>query len=228
MIGKYNGVELYYEKSGSGPPIILLHGNGETLGIFDKLIPDLEKSFTVYAIDARGHGKSQKIKEIHYVDLADDVADFIRQENLSKPILYGFSDGGIVGLLTAIKYPDILGKLIVSGANANPMGLKLWIRVVFRTMYFFTHDFRTKMMFYEPNITAEELGKIKTPTVVLAGERDLIKPEHTQFIYDSIAKTNSNATLYIIPGEGHISYVAHSKKLYPILMKFLGDESHAK
>ncbi|MDR2477023.1 MAG: alpha/beta fold hydrolase [Treponema sp.] len=222
--GTYNGMTLYYKKAGAGKPILLLHGNGETHEIFDVLIPQLSKTHTVYAIDARGHGKSQKINEIHYTDLADDVADFIQKEKLDKPIVYGFSDGGIVGLLLASRYPDLLGKLIASGANATPRGLKTWIWVVFKLLYFFTRDYRTKMMFVEPNLSAQELGRITAPTMLLVGERDVIRQEHTQFIYQSIAKNNANVSLRILPKEGHISYVAHSKKLYPILQEYLDPE----
>ena len=69
MILKINNIDLFYEKFGSGTPIILVHGNGENYNIFDKIIPLLSELFTVYAIDLRGHGKSSIINEYNYQDM---------------------------------------------------------------------------------------------------------------------------------------------------------------
>ena len=68
---------LYYEKSGKGAPLLLLHGNGEDHTIFDKLVPLLEQSYTVYAIDSRGHGESNPTDDFHYDGMADDIAKLI-------------------------------------------------------------------------------------------------------------------------------------------------------
>ena len=119
-----NNVNLYYEVYGKGIPIILLHGNSETHEIFDKLIEKLKDKYKVYAIDSRCHGKSEDTNKISYELMRDDIISFIRKLKIDKPILYGFSDGGIIGLLVAIKEPDILSKLIISGANLNSKGMK--------------------------------------------------------------------------------------------------------
>ena len=119
-----NDVNLYYEEYGEGKPIILLHGNSETHEIFDKLIDKLKDNYKVYAIDSRCHGKSEDSLVISYKLMRDDIIEFIEKLEINKPILYGFSDGGIIGLLVAIKEPDILSKLIISGANLNPNGMK--------------------------------------------------------------------------------------------------------
>lgn len=94
-----NNVNLYYETFGKGQPIILLHGNSETHEIFDKLIEKQKKQYKVYAIDSRCHGKSENLVEISYNIMRDDIIEFIKKLNIEKPILYGFSDGGIVGIL---------------------------------------------------------------------------------------------------------------------------------
>ena len=120
MYIQLNGQILYYEKYGEGQPFLLVHGNGETHEIFDVLIPELAEHYTVYAIDSRGHGLSASPKELHYMDMADDMAAFIDALELKAPLFYGFSDGGIVGLLLASKYPDKLSKLMISGANLTP------------------------------------------------------------------------------------------------------------
>jgi pimeloyl-ACP methyl ester carboxylesterase len=117
-------ITLYYEKTGQGKPIILLHGNGENHKIFDELVLQLSREYTVYAIDSRGHGKSSKTKSLDYYRMAEDIAGFIKLLNIEKPILYGFSDGGILGLIIGFRYPQLLSKLIISGANIRPEGIK--------------------------------------------------------------------------------------------------------
>ena len=96
MIQQTSKINLYYEKTGTGVPLIMLHGNGEDHTIFNKATAVLKKHFTVYAIDTRGHGKSSPVDELHYEDMANDVYEFICKLNLEKPIVYGFSDGGIL------------------------------------------------------------------------------------------------------------------------------------
>jgi len=216
MIIHVNNIDLYYEKTGQGPPLILLHGNGETHRIFRRAMGQFAASHTVYAIDSRGHGRSTRVKELHYADMAEDVAAFIAALGLEKPCLYGFSDGGIIGLLLAIKYPGLLSKLAASGANITPDGvLAGWQRAV-RLGYFVTRNCKYKLMRDEPNITAQELARIETPTLVLAGEKDLIREAHTR----EFAAAIPGALLRILPGENHGSYVINSPKLYDVLGPF--------
>lgn len=212
-----NGVNLYYEVYGEGKPIILLHGNSETHEIFDKLIDKLKENYKVYAIDSRCHGKSEDTLVISYKLMRDDIIEFIEKLEINKPILYGFSDGGIVGLLIAIEEPNLLSKLIVSGANINPKGVKDYIYVLAKLYCIFKKDKLIKMMLKEPDIKLEELNKIKTPTVVLAGRKDLIKQKHTKLMADNIP----NCTLEIIEKENHGSYIVHSEKIYEILKKYI-------
>ncbi len=209
-----NNINLYYEKSGTGKPLLLIHGNGETHKIFDKAMPLLAEYYTVYAIDSRGHGKSDVTLEYHYDDFAEDIKCFIEELNLEQPILYGFSDGGIVGLLLAAKYPQLLSQIIISGANLNPNGIRTgWLKL-FQCINAIVKDPKMTMMLKEPNITAEMLSHIEIPTTVLAGSRDMVKQSHTQYISDNIP----NSKLHILPGEGHGSYVLHSTKIVKLIL----------
>ena len=212
-----NKVKLYYEEYGSGQPIILLHGNQETHEIFDKLINKLKDNYKVYAIDSRCHGKSENPKEISYNLMCDDIVDFIKVLNIEKPILYGFSDGGIIGLLIAIKETNLLSNLIISGANITPDVFTFFDNLITKIFYFFTRSKYIKMMLDEPNITLEDLHKITIPVHVLAGEKDVIKYEHTKLIADNI----SNSTIEIIKGEKHGSYIIHSNKIYELIKKYI-------
>ncbi len=212
-----NNVNLYYEEYGNGQPIILLHGNQETHEIFDKLIDKLKDNYKVYAIDNRCHGKSENPIDISYDLMCDDIIDFIKKLNIEKPILYGFSDGGIVGLLIAIKEPNLLTNLIISGANITPDVLTFFDNMITKLFYFFTRSKYIKMMLNEPNIPLSDLQKIVIPVHVIAGEKDVIKYEHTKLIADNI----KNSTLEIVKGEKHGSYIIHSDKIYEIIKKYI-------
>ena len=212
-----NSIELFYKQSGQGDPIILLHGNGQDHTIFKKLTKNLSGDFTVYALDSRGHGKSSMVKHLDYMSKMEDVAGFIQKLEIKKPILYGFSDGGIIGLLLAIHNPEILDKLIISGANINPDGIKTYILSIMKVLYFFTRSSKLKLMLTQPDIKESELNSIITPTLVLAGRHDIIKEEHTKYIANNI----SGSELKILKGENHTSYVVNSSKIYDIIESFI-------
>ncbi len=217
MFVKVNEINIHYEVFGEGKPIILLHGNGECYKIFDILIEKLKDDYKVYAIDSRCHGKSDNPKEISYDLMCDDVIGFIKELNIEKPILYGFSDGGIIGLLIALKEPDLLSNLIISGANLNPKACSKLDYALGKIIYCITGSKLFRMMLKEPDIKPEELSKITIPVHVLAGEKDIILREHTELIASSIP----NSTIEIIPKENHGSYIVHSDKLYKIIEKYL-------
>lgn len=217
MYIQVNDVKLYYENRGAGQPVILLHGNGEDHKIFEVLIEQLAENYHVYTIDSRDHGKSSKTDQINYEVMMNDIVAFINQLELQKPILYGFSDGGIIGLLIASKYPGILSKLIVSGANTNPSGLKKrWLYLLY-VSHFFTRSETTGMMLKEPDIKKEDLNKIEIPVLVLVGSKDMITKEDTHFIADNIAQSR----LKILEKESHSSYVIKSPKLYEAMKDFI-------
>jgi pimeloyl-ACP methyl ester carboxylesterase len=215
-----NGIDLDYEKTGTGTPIILLHGNGEDHRIFDVLVGQLSEEYSVYAVDSRNHGQSGSSDTLSYDMIAEDIVAFIKELGLDKPILYGFSDGGIVGLLIASRYPDLLSKLIISGANTNPAGMKPSLLLLLRVGWFITRNIKWKMAIEQPDITADELQKINIPVLVLAGSKDAIREEHTR----ELAIAIPGSTLNILDGEGHGSYIVHSPKLYGIIRPFLTGE----
>ena len=215
MIAQINGIDLYYEKTGSGRPLLLVHGNGEDHTIFDVAIEELKEHFTCYAVDSRGHGQSTPVNELHYEDMSRDMMARMDHLDLHDVLFYGFSDGGIVGLLTASRCDRVTG-LIVSGANVSPEGVSTMIRVLFRAIYLFKRDPKIKLMIKEPHITDDILKKIKIPTLVLAGEKDLILESETRHIADSIPR----AVMKILPEEGHGSYIIHNRKIAQLILDF--------
>lgn len=208
-----NGIELFYEKEGSGPPLILLHGNGEDHRIFNEAAAVLGEKWTVYRLDSRGHGQSSRMEELHYEDMAEDVIGLIRMLELDRPVLYGFSDGGIIGLLTALREPELLSGMVISGTNLQPRGMKAVVYWMFRILNLFRGKPEVEMMLTEPSIRKSDLQTIRIPVYVTAGERDMIRESHTQFIAEHIPRSRLN----ILEGQNHGSYVIHKKELADII-----------
>ena len=211
-----NNVNLYYEVAGSGAPLVMVHGNGESHAIFDKAVPLLAEHFTCYLLDSRGHGQSQPVTEYHYADMAEDVFQFIQALHLEHVTYYGFSDGGIIGLLLAGKHPKLLEKMIISGANTRPDAVVKRIVRLFKVINFLHKNPLFELMLTEPHITKEQLQAIETPTLVLAGSKDLVLEEDTRFIAESIP----HATLRILPGESHTSYIVHKEKIAELILDY--------
>lgn len=211
-----NEIELFYQKTGQGIPLILVHGSGEDHHIFDTLVAQLNPYYTCYCVDSRGHGSSSSVNVYSYQAMAEDMIEFIKKLGLKKVVYYGFSDGGIVGLLVASQC-DLLDSLIISGANIDPHGLKKHIYYLMRIQYQFTRDPKLKLMLEQPHINEFQLSKIKAKTLVLAGANDMIKEEHTYFIAHHIP----DSQLKILPNEDHGSYIIDSAKMAPIILTFL-------
>lgn len=216
MYIQLNGQVLFYEKTGEGAPVILLHGNGESHEIFDVLSEKLAMEHTVYAIDSRGQGGSATPKAYHYQDMAEDVLCFITSLDIHKPSLIGFSDGGITALLLAMEHSSLLSSVVICGANLSPKGLKGSALREIKKDYKRTHSPLQKMMLEEPNICLSDLNKISVPALICAGSHDLIKPKETAAIVQNIP----GAKMHLFNGETHSSYITHSDALLPILDLF--------
>ena len=213
-----NGVTLHYAVFGEGEPIVLIHGNGEDHGIFHCEIEQLTAAgYKVYAPDSRGQGANEPLAEYHYVDMAEDMYAFIRAMGLSRPALYGFSDGGIIGLLLEIRHPGTLGILAVSGTNLSPAGLIPSFLEEYTKINSEHPDPLVTLMLTEPRISPEELKNIRIPVLVTAGEHDLILRSETE----KIAKALPDAETVIVENEDHGSYIIGSEIMGKLLLAFL-------
>ena len=219
-----NGVKLYYEVTGAGRPLVMVHCNSMDHKIFRTAAKVLSARFTVYLPDSRDHGKSQKVKTLHYEDMAEDTAQFIAALRLEKPVFYGFSDGGIIGLLLAAKYPDMLSALIVSGASLRPDSTKDLPMRFFRLWSHVDRSDKMRIMMREPDITDEILASIRVPAFVTAGERDVIKEAHTVHI----AETIPGAQLKIFPKTGHTGYIVRSRKIADYILSVIPETQEPK
>lgn len=213
--GKYitaNGIKLYYETYGKGAPLLLLHGNSASIKSFDQQIAEFSKYYTVIAVDTRGQGKSSENGKLYTYDLfAEDMNAFLNGLGFDSVNIVGWSDGGNTGLIMAMKYPQKVKKLVAMGANIfiDKTTVGKW---VFKELNHQLKELeqdttawaknRTRLvhlLLTEPRHNYNDLKKITCPVLVLAGEKDVIKEEHTKAIAASIA----NGTLLIAPGKTH-------------------------
>ena len=220
MIAEVNGIRLFYEQYGAGSPLILIHGNGEDHTIFDEAVETLSCRFTCYSLDSRGHGRSAYRGVFHYRDMAADLLAFMEALDLSDVTVVGFSDGGIIGLIAASQ-TDRISNLIVCGANTSPQGVKNGFRLTISLVNRIKKDPLFDLMLTEPDISAEELGRIRARTLVLAGSRDLVKESDTKFIATRIP----GAKFSILIGEGHGSYIVHSEKIANLVLGFVSEKN---
>ena len=217
MYIQLNSQIICYEKTGEGSPVILLHGNKGDHHTFDKLAERMSRNYTVYAMDSRGYGESATPKEYHYADMASDVINLIEALDIDRPYLVGFSDGGIVALLAAIRRSDLLSGIVTCGANLTPAGIERRELHDMKKEYKSTKDPKTLMMLTEPDISKRDLAQIKVPALIMAGEKDCIKRKETEAIAAGIA----GAQLKILPRENHYSYVVDTDMLYDHIRDFL-------
>jgi pimeloyl-ACP methyl ester carboxylesterase len=109
-----NGLRMYYEVRGSGPPLILLHGGLGSIEMCAPLLPALSADHRVIAVDLQAHGRTTDIDRPLRMELmADDVAALIQQLGLDKADVMGYSLGGGVALQTAIRHPERVRKLVL-------------------------------------------------------------------------------------------------------------------
>lgn len=214
-----NGVSLFYAAEGAGKPVILLHGNGGSHNDLETTHRELAQAgYMVYALDSRGQGANKPLPEYHYKDMAADVYEFIKLKGLEKPAVFGFSDGGIIALQLEVMYPGTLGAIVTGGAN---------IFVENALIPSFAEGFLAQpsteplviMLQTEPSMTVEDMKGIGCPSLIMSGEHDLIRQEHTLLIGESIPSGRS----VIIPGEDHGSYICNSPKLAPLILEFFNE-----
>lgn len=206
---KVNNINLHYQQLGRGAPLILLHGNGEDLHIFDPLIEKLYPHFTTYALDSRNHGKSEKTVDYNYNIMAADLAAFIQHLKLEADNIIGFSDGAITALLLALQQPNLIGKMALLGVNLKPSDFTDECYQFVQQTYETTQDPLFKMMLEQPNIELASLKQIKMPTLVIGAEHDIYHPT----LFEQIANTLPNATLKIMLGHQHDSYIVKNDLL---------------
>lgn len=190
---------LHFTEKGYGTPLVLLHGNGEDSGCFVNQLEYFSKEYRVIAVDTRGHGLSPRgNKPFTLETFADDLKNLLDSLNIEKANILGFSDGGNIAIIFALKYPERVMSLVLNGANLFPSGLKKSFLIPVKILYsvfsvaarFNRRAERRRELLYlmakQPKIRPEELENIKCPVLVIAGTKDVIKEKHTKLIASSL------------------------------------------
>jgi len=207
------GGRLYYEQYGQGEPLVLLHGNGQSISAFDQQIGALAQRFRVIAVDTRAQGKSQDATSapLSYRLFADDLRQLLDTLHLRRVALLGWSDGGNTALEMALRHPAYVSRLAIMGANLFPtdQALDPALLVVLRQQLSLLRQqtepaARTQARLYEllltePQLTFADMARIQAPVLVLAGEHDLVLDAHTR----AIAAHLPHASCFIFKGATH-------------------------
>jgi len=223
-VGKYyniRGFKMYVEVYGQGKPLLFIHGNGGSINNFTKQIPYFSQKYKVIIADSRSQGKSADPSDsLSYEMMADDYAALLDAMKIDSAYVVGWSDGGINGLLMAIRHPEKVKKLAITGANLRPdttaVPQEIWDMVT--PMYSGLKDKPDKnemekggykllkLLVENPHIPLSDLQKISCTTLVIGGDHDVIKEEHTMEIYKNIPQ----AYLWILPNSGHSTPIVYS------------------
>lgn len=192
-------IKLNFAQQGEGFPLVLLHGNGEDCTYFENQFDPFSEYFCVIAVETRGHGLSPRGDAPFTLEqFAEDLKCFLDEQGIEKCHLLGFSDGGNVALLFTLKYPWYVEKLVLNGANLFPEGLVDWLQQEVSEKWhrlkecdFSDPDVRREwelqdLMMTQPHIDPDDLAGLTSPALVIAGEDDVIREEHTRLIADSI------------------------------------------
>ena len=222
--GKYyniRGINMYTEQYGSGKPLLLIHGNGGSIKDMGSIIPFFSQKYKVIAVDGRAHGKSVDLADsLSFEMMADDYAALLQQMHVDSAYVIGWSDGGIVALVLAMRNSNKVIKLASTGANLWPDSTalipSLWKDEkkhfdAFKSKIFTDskekNDWKIFMLdWLQPNISLNALNKIVCPSLIISGDNDAINLEHTIKIYRNIPKAN----LWVLPNSGHATLWEHT------------------
>ena len=207
-------IRHYYIEKGRGEPLILLHGNGENCSYFQGQMDAFSMRYHVFAIDTRGHGKTPRgTMPFTIRQFAEDLRGFMDEHHLERAHILGFSDGGNIALVFALRYPERVGRLVLNGANLNASGVRRSTQIPIEIGYRIARSFSGKsdsarrnaemlgLMVNDPDISARELAGLQPVTLVIAGTKDMIKESHTRLIASRIP----NAELVFIKGDHFIA-----------------------
>jgi pimeloyl-ACP methyl ester carboxylesterase len=229
---KLRGINMYYEIYGQGKPLLFIHGNAGSIQAFTNNIPFFAKQYKVIAVDSRAHGKTIDAGDsLTFEMMADDFNALLDLLHLDSCYVIGWSDGGINGLLLAIRHPDKVKKLAITGANLWPdtTGLTpyVWNDIIKSSAELRqkpqTPEVKNQLKvsdldYYEPHISLEQLHTIKCPTLVIGGDHDVIPAPHTVLIAQNIPRSY----LWIIPESGHSTPIRKKDQFNKLVNDFFG------
>lgn len=201
-----NGMKMYYEVSGEGEPLVVLHGAYMNIPSMGAIIPKLAETHKVYAVELQGHGRTNDIdRPITYPNLADDVAAFMDAVKLEKADVFGYSMGAAAGLQMAIRHPEKVNKLAAASVAYDAEGWQPEFKAVIPQMTVemivglpFAEDYRKLavdpngfpelarkliQLEKEPMAWEADVKALKTPVLIIAGDADVATLEHNVALF---------------------------------------------
>lgn len=232
-----DGVKIEYGIYGdmNAQPLLLLPPNGGDMHCFDSsILPEMSKHFKVITVSPRYTGNSDMGDDgLTFEIMSDDLVVLLDELDIEKTKIFGFSDGGNLGMVFTVAHPEMVESLVVMGSNINPLGTKVFDQIGIIWKYLglaikaaFTgeaEDIRRRdiqgLMVYQPNLTFKDLQGIEVPVLNIYGEHDMIKRIHSK----RITKNIPNAQELMIVDGGHGSCFDYTDTIInPALLEFYG------
>ncbi len=220
------GHRIYYTVRGNGPTLVLLHGGGDSgEHSFVRQLDVFSERHHIVAPDQVGQGHTPDVPgPLSYTAMMEDTATLLELLKLKHVDIVGFSDGGILALMLAVRHPELVGRLVISGVNIAPEGLNPENLEELRALQIpkpktidekLAHLWLTSPTEAELNLSL--LVKITQPVLLISGDRDAITLEHTLQIFHALP----HAELCVLPGTDHATFSGRPEWLNPIINSFL-------
>ena len=251
-----NGMQMYYEVSGEGDPLIVLHGAYMNIPAMGDIIPRLAQTHKVYALEFQGHGRTEDIdRPVTYPNLADDVAVFMDTVGIEKADVLGYSMGAATALKLAIDHPDKVDQLITASVAYDMAGSQPEFLAMIPTMTpemfigspmedawkqyapnpdgFRPFVERMIALEHEPLAWEDDVRKLKTPMLIIAGDADMMTLEHVVSLFrlvgggapGDMGKPLSASRLAILPATSHTAVINQVDLLMGFIEPFLKGET---
>jgi pimeloyl-ACP methyl ester carboxylesterase len=244
-----NGLRMYYEVDGpTNPgqlPLVLLHGGGDTIETsFGHLLPILARSRRIIAFEQQGCGRTADIEDrpFSFEQSADDTAALLKHLDVGRADLLGFSNGGTIALQLAIRFPQLVRRLIVITAlmkrawadpqfwesmkTARPDAMPVELREAYRkvapqpeNLESFFYKARNRMRDFK-DVPDQVINSINAPTLVVSSDRDVMRPEGAIELFHLLP----HAQLAVLPGTEHMAIPSRTALLVPMIERFLDSE----
>jgi pimeloyl-ACP methyl ester carboxylesterase len=247
-----NGLHMYYEvhgtSRGGAPPLVLLHGGGSTIQTsFGALVPLLARTRQVIAFEQQGHGHTADVPErpFSFAQSASDTAALLRLLGIGRADLLGYSNGGHIAIQLALDHPELVRRLVVVSAMTSRDGADpgFWEGFKSATLDQMPRELKeaylasaphpeqlptffaksVKRMLEFEGWAPEQVKAIRAPTLLLLGDRDVVRPEHAVWLY----RTLPDARLAILPDTDHMAIVQRADVVHPLVEAFLAGGSAA-
>jgi len=249
---KVNGMHMYYEVSGKGEPLVVLHGAYMDIPTMGGIVPKLAETHRVYALELQGHGRTNDIdRKITYENLADDVAAFMDSAGLAKADVFGYSMGAAAGLQLAIRHPAKVSRLVAASVAYDVKGWQPEFTAFipqmtvegFLQMPFFKEQAARKPGFRaliakliqlekEPMAWEAEVKQLRMPILIITGDADVATLEHSVAMFKllgggvmgDMGKPLPASRLAVMPATAHTAVITQVGMLHGFIEPFLRGE----